>query len=74
MQSYVYPEYAEISRVENAAVLFDSDGIRYFSFPADWTDLQIGIAISFANQAYRAGIESGKAETHQSIKKALGIQ
>lgn len=52
--------------------LFDEDGF-VFSFPGDWTDEQVKVALRFANHSYDRGIRVGNRRKAQEIRAALEI-
>jgi len=70
-----HPKDAAIQIEDGRKALYDSDGYRLFVFgEADlWTDAQIMTALNFANEAYRCGARSGRAEKAYEIRRALGF-
>lgn len=49
------------------------DGVRIWSFPAEWSDDQIKLALSFANHAYARGVQVGLDRKAGEIRSALGL-
>lgn len=57
----------------NRKALIHCDGDVLFSFPLDTDDMCIWLALDFANQAYRRGVDVGKYSAQRKIQAALGI-
>lgn len=76
MDYLLHADDAGIDRdtAQGYAVLVDPDGNELFSFPAEWTDKQIRLALSFANRAYVHGTQWGEIKKMRELRMALGVE
>lgn len=65
---------AFIDRPENGLVtLSDEEGNVLWTFPRDWSDADVYLALAFANKAYERGRHIGILEAQHAMRTALGI-
>jgi hypothetical protein len=72
LRYYCPTDEVTIVRESTRANLYDAE-IYLGSFPGEWSDEQIKMALDFANLAYDCGVKSGERAKATEIRQALGM-